>query len=220
MTESYNVVIFGAPGSGKGTQSQIMRDRWGFEIISTGEVFRRAIREETELGLEVKDLIAQGHLVPDVVTNALVRDCVLASPPPSDALFIPWDNVTPLAEPLPGLRVFDGYPRTVAQAQALDALLASLGQKVDIVLNLEVEERVLLARVLARAETQHRPEDNSEAFRARMADYHEKTRPVLAHYSTPRVDHSDGIVWPIDADDTLGMVTARISMAASAAPPW
>lgn len=160
-----NLILFGAPGSGKGTQAPRLVERYGLVHISTGDLFRYEMRENTPLGLEAKAYISKGDLVPDSVTIGMLRNKVAAHPEAKGF-------------------IFDGFPRTVPQAEALDALLASMGTSIDLLLEMEVADDVLLERILGRGQTSNRADDLDEAtIQHRLKTYREETLAVAGHYS-------------------------------------
>jgi adenylate kinase len=158
-----NVVIFGAPGSGKGTQSEYIIREFGLDHISTGEVLRAEIKNQTELGKVAGTYIDKGHLVPD----ELIIDML--------------DKVLDERKNSRGI-IFDGFPRTIAQAEALQRMLNRRGTDVVVVLNLEVEEDELVSRLLERGKRLGRSDDNPETIKSRLDVYHAQTAPLAAHY--------------------------------------
>lgn len=160
-----NIVLFGAPGSGKGTQSAKLIDRYGLYHISTGEVLRDHIARHTDLGRLADKYISKGQLIPD---NVMIE--ILA-------------NV--LDEQAAGKNgvVFDGFPRTVAQAEALQKLLEKRGGKVDAVIGLEVEEQELIDRMLQRGRETGRIDDNLETIKRRLEVYKNQTKPLRDYYT-------------------------------------
>lgn len=160
-----NIVLFGPPGSGKGTQAQNLVDKYDWVQLSTGDMFRFNIKNETELGQLAKTYMDKGHLVPDEITTQMLKEEVIKN---KDAK---------------GL-IFDGYPRTTAQAEALDGLLKEvLGREVDICLSLMVEDELLVERILERGKTSGRVDDASEEIiRNRIKEYYKKTDEVSQHY--------------------------------------
>ena len=158
-----NIVIFGAPGSGKGTQSDLLVKKYGFKHISTGDVLRAEIKNGTELGNTAKGFIDNGQLIPD----SLMID-ILASV---------YDSLCPCE----GV-IFDGFPRTINQAEALDKLLAKRGSSLDIVIGLEVDEDELIKRLINRGKTSGRSDDNLETIQKRLDVYHSQTNPLREHY--------------------------------------
>ena len=160
-----NIVIFGAPGSGKGTQSDKLIEHYNLFHISTGDVLRDNIRRGTELGQIAKGFIDQGQLVPD----ALIID-ILAQ--------VLDEN----KEKAQGGVIFDGFPRTIPQAEALEQLLADRGTQIDAVVGLEVPEEELIKRILLRGKLSGRADDNEETARKRLEVYHNQTSPLKAYY--------------------------------------
>ena len=160
-----NIVIFGAPGSGKGTQSDKIIENYKLFHISTGDVLRDNIRRGTELGKIAKGYIDQGQLVPD----ELIID-ILAQ--------VLDENKENASEGV----IFDGFPRTIPQAEALEQLLADRGTKIDAVVGLEVPEDELIKRILLRGQMSGRSDDNEETARKRLETYHKQTSPLKAYY--------------------------------------
>lgn len=160
----FNVILFGPPGSGKGTQSEKLVDRYGLVHLSTGNILREEIKNKTALGLEARQYIDNGQLVPDAVVIGMIRSALASQPQAAGFLF-------------------DGFPRTVAQARALDELLAENRAEINIVLALEVGEEELVARLLNRGKTSGRSDDiNEDVIRARILEYEDKTAPVADYY--------------------------------------
>lgn len=160
-----NIIIFGAPGSGKGTQSDKLIDHYHLFHISTGDVLRDNIRRGTELGKTAKGYIDQGQLVPD----ELIID-ILAQ--------VLDENKDKASEGV----IFDGFPRTIPQAEALEQLLADRGTQIDAVVGLEVPEDELIQRILLRGKMSGRADDNEETARKRLEVYHNQTSPLKAYY--------------------------------------
>jgi adenylate kinase len=160
----FNLVLFGPPGSGKGTQAIKIAEKFSLAHISTGEIFRSEIRNETELGLRVKHIIEAGELVPDSLLIDILRNA-LATDTRSGGV------------------IFDGFPRTLQQAADLDILMIELGQKVNHVLALEVNEEEIVKRLLNRAQQEGRKDDTEEVIRNRMSVYHSQTSPLIAYYT-------------------------------------
>ena len=161
----FNLILFGPPGSGKGTQSERLIDQYGLIHLSTGNLLREEIANQTQLGLEAKSFMDKGQLVPDEVVIGMIRSALKSNPDAKGFLF-------------------DGFPRTVAQAAALDNLLAELNEEISIVLALEVGQEELVQRLLNRGKTSGRSDDtNEDVIRARIVEYENKTSPVAGHYA-------------------------------------
>ena len=159
-----NLVLFGPPGAGKGTQSQKLIDQYQLIHLSTGDLLRGEISQGTELGLEAKKLMDQGMLVPDAVVIGMISNKLDAN-----------KNANGF--------IFDGFPRTVAQAEALDGLLASKGEAIASMVALEVDDDELEHRLLLRGKDSGRPDDaNPEVIRKRIHEYNNKTAPVAQFY--------------------------------------
>lgn len=159
-----NVVIFGAPGSGKGTQSENLIRKYKLHHISTGEVLRDHIARETEIGKVAKTYIDKGQLFPDELMIDILEDIILNEPKAKSGV------------------IFDGFPRTIPQAEALDAFLARHGQSVNHVVGLEVPEDELMERMIQRGKQTGRADDNPETIKNRLKVYHESTRPLRDYY--------------------------------------
>ena len=158
-----NIVIFGAPGSGKGTQSDLLVQKYGFKHISTGDVLRAEIKNGTELGNTAKSFIDKGQLIPD----SLMIDILAAT---YDAL-CPCEGV-----------IFDGFPRTIPQAEALKQMLAERGSEVAAMLELDVPEEMLMERLINRGKTSGRADDNAETIKKRLDVYNSQTAPLIEWY--------------------------------------
>lgn len=159
-----NLILFGPPGSGKGTQAQTLVERYELIHISTGDLLRQEIKEQTPLGLEAKNFMDQGLLVPDEVVIGMISSKLENNP---DAKGF----------------IFDGFPRTVAQAEALDKLLDFKGTQIDQLLFLQVDEEELVKRLLLRGETSDRADDRDEnIIRNRISVYKKETVPVANYY--------------------------------------
>ncbi|MBS0211789.1 MAG: adenylate kinase [Proteobacteria bacterium] len=157
------LVLLGAPGSGKGTQAARLRDHYGVPHISTGELLRAAVKAGTALGLQAKAVMDAGGLVSDAIVLAILEERLSQG------------------DTGPGY-ILDGYPRNVAQANALDALLGKLGQPVERAIQLDVDTELLVARLAGRALAEHRADDNPESVRKRLQVYDEQTAPVIEFY--------------------------------------
>jgi adenylate kinase len=187
------IVLLGPPGAGKGTQAQIIAGELGVPAISTGDIFRANVSGQTELGLKAKVYMDAGDLVPDEVTVAMVKDR--------------------LAEPDAQVGyLLDGFPRTIAQGEQLRGSLEDLGQHLDRVLELVVEEEELVRRLsgrrmLVNGEWVQRDDDKPETVRHRLEVYREQTAPLSGFYET------EGLLSRIDAIGTIEEVTARVMAA-------
>ena len=166
-----NIVIFGAPGSGKGTQSDKMIAQYGFEHISTGDVLRNEIKNGTELGKTAKSYIDQGQLIPD----ELMID-ILASV---------YDS---FGKEHKGV-IFDGFPRTIPQAEALKKMLAERGHKVSAMIELDVPEDELMKRLILRGQQSGRSDDNEETIKKRLNVYHNQTSPLIEGDAKDGIHH-------------------------------
>ena len=160
-----NIVLFGAPGSGKGTQSAKLIDQYGLYHISTGELLRDHIERDTELGRTANEYISKGQLIPDDLMIDILDDTLERE-----------------AKGKSGV-VFDGFPRTIAQADALKGLLAKRGTKLHAVVGLEVPEEELVTRMLKRGEETGRADDNIDTIKNRLQVYHNQTHPLKEYYS-------------------------------------
>ena len=170
-----NIVIFGAPGSGKGTQSERIVEKYGINHISTGDVLRAEIKNGTELGKTAKGYIDHGQLIPD----ELMID-ILAS------VFDSFKDSKGV--------IFDGFPRTIAQAEALKKMLAERGQDVSVMVDLEVPEDELMVRLIKRGKDSGRADDNEETIKKRLHVYHSQTAPLIDWYKNEKkYQHINGL---------------------------
>jgi adenylate kinase len=179
------LLIMGPPGAGKGTQAVSLAERLGAAHISTGDIFRENVRNQTELGKTAQRYMDAGEYVPDEVTNAMVKDRLAQDD--AKAGFI-----------------LDGYPRTVDQVDTLDAILAELGTPLDAVVELSVDSEELIQRLLKRAETSGRSDDTEEVIRHRQDVYVKETAPLIEVYS------GRGILVTVDGVGSVDEVAARI----------
>lgn len=167
-----NLVIFGAPGSGKGTQSDLLIQAYGFEHISTGDVLRAEIKNQTPLGITAKGYIDNGQLIPD---NLMI-----------DILAKVYDAFGPSHKGV----IFDGFPRTIPQAEALKQMLHQRGHRVAAMIELTVPENELLQRLLKRGKEQGRSDDNEETIQKRLDVYHKQTAPLVEWYQKEGLHHA------------------------------
>jgi adenylate kinase len=183
-----NILLLGPQGSGKGTQANRIAAEYELPHIATGDMLRRAIADETPLGLRVKPIYASGGLVPDEVMIDLIRDRI-GEDDAQDGF------------------VLDGFPRTIGQAEALDAMLREIGRELDLVLELRVDDDTARARMLNRATEESRIDDTPEVIQRRLETYHRETAPLTEHYRVR------GLVVGIPADRTIGEVFGAIQAA-------
>ncbi len=159
-----NLILFGPPGSGKGTQATTIVSKFDLTHISTGDLFRYEIGNDTPLGRKAKEYMNKGSLVPDEVNIGMLENKLNNTPNPHGY-------------------IFDGFPRTIAQAEALDKMLEGRGTKVTDLIALDVDDEEIVKRLLERGKTSERPDDqNEEVIRKRIVEYNEKTSPVYEYY--------------------------------------
>ena len=182
------LIILGPPGAGKGTQAAKIAESYGIPAISTGDIFRANIKNETELGRQVKDILASGGYVTDEITNAIVRDRLFEDDAERGFLL-------------------DGYPRTAAQVDALDAILAEHDHKLEAVLELTVDEDAVVQRLLKRAETEGRADDTEDVIRERQAIYRRETAPLTEIYA------ARGLLRQVDGMGTVDEVFDHVASA-------
>jgi adenylate kinase len=159
----FNLILFGPPGSGKGTQSVMVAEKYHLIHISTGDILRREIRNNSSLGLKVQSIIEKGELVPDNLLIDLLRSALQQ------------------AGKARGY-IFDGFPRTIGQAEDLDRLLKETGEDVTLALALDISEEEVVTRLLKRAQLEGRKDDTEEVIRNRMKVYHSQTHPLIEYY--------------------------------------
>lgn len=190
-----NIIIFGPPGAGKGTQSAKIQTDHGLKHLSTGDMLRAEVARKSDLGLKLKSIMDAGQLVSDDIMIELIGNCV--SEPDCEKGFI-----------------LDGFPRTIPQAQALDDSLRHMARKVDHVLVLEVDEKALLDRIRNRAKETGgaRTDDNEEVLKKRLSEYRAKTAPVLPYYE------QKGLLRKIDGMKPIDEVSARIEEILASTP--
>lgn len=190
-TPARRLLIVGPPGAGKGTQAERIAQALSIPAISTGDIFRANVQEETELGTLAKSYMDRGEYVPDTVTNDMVRDR-LGQSDTADGFLL------------------DGYPRTLAQVDALDSILESLGVQLDAVLLLDVDSEAIVQRLVKRGEEQGRSDDTEETIRRRIEVYGEQTTPLVEVY------RQRGLVRAVDGMRSIDDVTDQIMQALGA----
>jgi len=182
-----NIVLFGKPGAGKGTQAEFLKTKYNLTHISTGDLFRFNLKNNTDLGKLAKTYIDKGDLVPDEVTIKMLEDEVSKNPGTAGFLF-------------------DGFPRTTAQAEALDAYLTGKGWEVTATIALEADDEVLVQRLLERGKTSGRVDDQDEdLIRNRYQEYNEKTAPLIRYYQ------AQGKFYEVNGIGEIAEITHRLS---------
>ena len=181
-----NIILLGAPGAGKGTQGAVLAQRMCVPKIATGDLLRAAVKNGTALGTQAKGYMDQGLLVPDEIILGLIRE-VLESPEATDGV------------------IMDGFPRTVAQAEAVDVLLEARQTEVNRVLTFEVPEEELVTRLLGRAMEDGRSDDTPEAIQQRLAVYRAQTEPLIQFYG------DRGILCQIDGVGSVESIAERVT---------
>ena len=179
------LILMGPPGAGKGTQAKFVAARFGIPAISTGDIFRANVSQGTPLGVEAKRYMDAGEYVPDEVTNSMVANRI----------------TEPDAQP--GF-LLDGYPRTLAQVEELDSMIAATGHALDVVVVLTADEDVLVQRLLARAVTEGRADDTEDVIRRRQEIYGEQTTPLIDVY------RGRGLLVEVDGLGEVDEITGRI----------
>jgi adenylate kinase len=183
-----NLLVLGPQGAGKGTQAKRIAAEYELPHVSTGDMFRAAIAAQTELGRRVEPILASGALVPDDVTVALIRER--------------------LGEPDAGSGfVLDGFPRNLAQAEALDDMLREIGRSLDAILFFDLADSVAIERMLRRAAEENRPDDTPDVIARRLGIYHSETEPIVEHY------RATGKLVPLHAERPIEQVWVEIASA-------
>ncbi|KQX42578.1 adenylate kinase [Devosia sp. Root436] len=184
------LILLGPPGAGKGTQAKILVDTYGIPQLSTGDILRSAIAAKTPLGLEAKAIVDRGDLVSDAIVNGIVSERLDAE------------------DCKPGF-ILDGFPRTIAQAEALDQMLVDKGVKLDAVIEIKADADELVRRVIQRAKESGgaRADDNEEVLRKRLGVYQEQTAPLVAYYA------EGGLLKTVNGMEPVDQVTAAIKAA-------
>src|SRR5689334_2487617 len=187
------LIFMGPPGAGKGTQAQLVAERYSIPAISTGDIFRKNVSEGTELGVEAQRFMDSGEYVPDEITNKMVRNRI--DEPDAEQGFL-----------------LDGYPRTLAQVEELDGMIKFTGHRLDAVVVLTVDQDELVARLLQRAQTEGRADDTEEVIRRRQEIYTEQTEPLIEVY------RDRNILIEVDGLGEVDEVTERIFRALESVP--
>jgi adenylate kinase len=183
-----NIVLFGKPGAGKGTQAEFLKDKYNLVHLSTGDIFRFNIKNDTELGRLAKAFMDKGDLVPDAVTIQMLQSEVDKNPQAAGFLF-------------------DGFPRTIAQAEALDTFLTSKNEEITATVALEADDNILVARLLERGKTSGRPDDqDEEKIRNRYDEYNQKTAPLMNFYK------NQDKFYAVNGIGSIAEVTERLSL--------
>lgn len=183
-----NIVLFGKPGAGKGTQAEFLKEKYNLTHLSTGDIFRFNIKNDTDLGKLAKTYMDKGDLVPDSVTIQMLQSEVDNNPDSAGFLF-------------------DGFPRTIAQAEALDVFLASRNENITATVALEADDNILVQRLLERGKTSGRPDDqDEEKIRNRYQEYNEKTAPLMDFYK------KQGKFYAVNGIGSIAEITERLSL--------
>ena len=180
-----NIIIFGAPGSGKGTYSAEIAERYGMKHISTGDVLREEIASKSEKGQVIASIINKGNLIPDDMMLDILVDVIDRTDDHNGV-------------------IFDGYPRTIPQAEAMKELFAKRNEDMGVMIELIVDEETLMQRLLARAEKEGRADDNAETIKARFAVYHKQTEPLAEWFDKEGMLHT--FTWKGSKDKMIGEI--------------
>ncbi|MGA0332595.1 MAG: adenylate kinase [Kiritimatiellia bacterium] len=189
-TPMLNIALFGPPGAGKGTQSRQLVERFNLCYISTGDLLRKELKAESELGKKAKDIISSGNLVPDEIIVQILEKTIAENPHANGFLF-------------------DGFPRTTIQAYILEGLMIKLNSELDCLINLEVPEEESVRRLIERGKTSGRSDDNEKVIRNRLKEYHDKTLPVLDFYA------QKGVRSDVDGTASIEEVEEEVSRIAA-----
>ena len=214
-----NIVLFGAPGAGKGTQASLLAEKFDLIHLSTGDMLRQEVAQATPLGLRVKDIMNRGDLVGDDVVVQLIDKAIDRG---RGEFMDEWDEALmrracglspedPLpAKPQPSI-IYDGFPRTVQQAQMLEFLFQKKGRKLDLVISIDVPREELVRRIHERALISNRSDDTEEVIRHRLVEYEQKTQPVLYYYKVSgRLVSVDGSGEITDTNPFLCRILANL----------
>jgi len=180
-----NVIIFGPPGAGKGTQSQNIVEKFNLYQVSTGDLLRNEVKNQTDIGKDIENIISKGDFATDEIVNELIKN-VIFDPSKKNKL------------------IFDGYPRSLSQAENLDILLNKSDQKIDFIFFLNVKKNTILKRIEKRKILEKRADDNSSTILKRYDTYMETTKPVLDFYS------KKSNFYEIDGDDKIDQISSKI----------
>ena len=201
-----NIVIFGAPGAGKGTQAQLLAEKFDFLHISTGDLLRQEVALSTPMGLRAKAIMNRGDLVGDDIVVPLLDRALRqrSTLPDPDAAVDPWDRERKGEPHRPEGCIIDGFPRTVQQAQTLEFLFSKLKRKIDCIIAIDVPRDELVRRIHERAAISGRADDTEEVIRHRIELYDEQTQPVLDYYRV------SGMLVTVDGSGEIAETNARI----------
>ncbi len=183
-----NIILFGPPGAGKGTQAKMLCEKYNLLHLSTGEILREEIKKNSELGKSIKEIIDAGRLVSDEIIIKILNLAINSNSKNNSSGYL-----------------FDGFPRNINQAKLLSNLLDSLNLKIDCILLIEVDEPILLKRILARKKSEDRSDDNIEVLSSRIQIYSKETKPLIDHYSSTK------IIKKIDGVGEISEVNQRIN---------
>ena len=207
-----NIVIFGAPGAGKGTQAKLLAEKYDFLHISTGDLLRQEVELGTPMGQRAQAIMNRGDLVgDDIVVPLLDRALQKRSTAPNpDSLIDPWDRERHGEPHRPEGCIIDGFPRTVSQAQTLEFMFRKLQRRIDLVVAIDVPRDELVRRIHERAAVSGRADDTEEVIRHRLDLYDEQTKPVLDYYRV------SGLLMTVDGSEQIADTNYRIGLAIEA----